>query len=337
MASAGATSLVVIADPGWRNERHIVVGDLSLGWRTNGASRLSCRIPAREAHLFGFDELLGRWIFHSGPCGEWGGYVEDTPVDMGSGIMELSCIDHGGLLTHSTVPRTYRQFSSSPGALIKRAIQDSGRDEPLWFDGVSCDEDGSPVTVEWRGEQTSRVVQSLANGAGGLWTVRTDDDKLIDFTYVSSPADERGSILLYEGHNVIEGSVRPTISQLVNDILGIANDRSWQQAAGARVIDADSVLEFGRRRDTRSYQGHTRASSIESVARADLARVSGVTGPVSLQIPDRNKILRDLRDGQLVRLASSSANRRYDLTVTGRAHDTTRGIVTVVGTVVESE
>lgn len=327
-------SLVVIADPGWRNERHIVVGDLSLGWRTNGASRLSCRVRARDAHLLGYDELLGRWVYHSGPCGEWGGYIEDTPVDMGSGIMELSCIDHGGLLTHSTVPRTYRQLSSSPGALIKRAIQDSAQDDPLWIDSVDCDEDGSPVTVEWRGEQTARVVQSL--GTDGLWTVRTDTDKAITFTYRSEPADKRGSILLYEGHNVITGSVRPTISQLVNDILGIANDRDWQRAAGARVQDGDSIVTFGRRRATKSYQGHTRASSLQSVARADLANLSGVTGPVSLQIPDRNKILRDLREGQVVLLASSSANRRYDLTVTGRAHDTTQGIVTVVGTVVES-
>jgi hypothetical protein len=329
-------SLVVIADPGWRNERHIVVGDLSLGWRVNGAARLSCRIRARDAHLFGYAELLGRWIYHSGPCGEWGGYIEDTPVDMGSGIMELSCIDHGGLLAHSTVPRTYRQYSSAPGMLIKRAMQDSALDDPLWIDSVSCDGDGSPVTVEWRGEQTGRVVQSLASGAAGIWTVRTDTNKAIEFVYASGFTDKRGSILLYEGHNVIDGSVRPTISQLVNDILGVANDRNWQQSAGARVIDADSVLQFGRRKDTRSYLGHTRASSLQSVARADLTRSSVITGPVSLQIPDRNKILRDLRECQVVRLASSSANRLYDLTVTGRAHDTTRGVVTVVGTVIES-
>jgi len=332
----GALSLIVIADPGWRNQRHIVVGDLSLGWRINGPARLSCRLRSDDAYLLGFDEPLGRWVYHEGPLGTWSGYVEDTPVDIGGGALELSCIDHAGLLGHSTVPRNYRQYSSSPGALIKRAIQDSALDDPLWFDSVSCDEDGSPVTVEWRGDETSSVIKSLANGSRGIWTVRADDDKLLSFTYRSQATDKRGSILLHEGRDVLAGNIRPTISQLVNDILGVANDRSWKDAAGARVIDADSVTLFGRRKSTRSYQGHTRASSLQSVARADLNVSASITGPVSLQMSDRHPIMADLREGQTVLFASASANRYFDLTVTGRAHDTTRGLATIVGTVVES-
>src|SRR5207344_1458609 len=134
-------------------------------------------------------------------------------------------------------PRTYRQSSGSAGSLIARAIATSNSDEPLRFTNVACDEDGAPVTIEWRGEATGRVVQTLANGANGLWRVEVNSDRDINFSYQAQPLDRRGKTLLVEGYDVLGGSVTGSIAGMVNDLLGIANDRDWQRASGSRIVD----------------------------------------------------------------------------------------------------
>ncbi len=331
------TSTIIMANPGWHGERHVQVGNLSVAWRINGAGRLSCFMPAHDAHLIGFDALLGRWVWWQGPTGPWAGYVEDLNADLSSGTIELSCVDMGGLLDTMMTPRTYRQTSSSPGALIGRAIRDSGVDTGTWFTRLVIDEDGAPITVEWRGDPTSTVVRSLADTAGGQWYIALGVDKSLTFTYQATATDKRGSILLVEGREALSGSVRPGISQLVNDLLAISNNRDWQRAGAARVSNLRSIRLYDRRRSSKRYVGHTTVSSLETVARDDLATLSVPSGPVSLDLSDRNRIVTDLRAGQLVRLWSTSQNRVYDLTILGLAQDTTRGTVTVVGTVIEAE
>jgi len=334
---ASGIDTIVMSDPGWTNERDVPVADLSLGWSTNRAARLSCHLPSRSVHALGFSRIKNRWVWANGPCGPWGGYVEDDPIEIDSGIMELACVDMTASLDRAITPRTYRQYTSSPGALIGRALRDSGQDEPLLVTRNSIDESGSPVTVEWRGENTGRVVQSLANAAGGLLTVTVDEDRTIALTYRTVPRDMRDSILLVEGREVVSGSIRPSISRIVNDITGVANDRDWQRATAARVIDAKSVRRYGRSRATRTYRGHTRASSIEPVARLELDSLSSPSGPVSLVIPDRHPILAELRASYLVSLWGSSNNQMFDMVITGIAHETTRRTVTVTGTITEQE
>lgn len=330
-------STIVMSNPGWHGERHISVGNLSAAWRVNGPGRLSCHLSGRDAHLLGFPALLGRWVWWHGPTGPWAGYVEDLSTDVASGVIELSCTDMSSLLDLMMTPRTYRLTSSSAGALIGRTIRDSGVDTGSWFTRLIIDEDGPPVTVEARGEQTGNVVRTLANGAGGQWFVEIEEDKALTFTYQANPLDMRGSILLVEGHNVLDGSVRPSIANLINDLLGVANDRDWQRAGAARVTNLKSVRLYDRRRAAKRYPGHTHKASLESRARADLAALSVPSGPVSLEISAQSRIVTDLRIGQLVRFWSKSQNRIYDLTILGLSHDTNRATISVVGTVVEAE
>jgi len=336
-APLNSDSTIIMANPGWYGERHVRVGNLAVGWRVNGAGRLSCHMAARDAHALGFDALLGRWVWWSGPTGAWAGIVEDVNADVSTGIVELSCTDMGSLLDLMITPRTYRQTSSSPGALIGRAIRDSGVDSGSWFTRMIIDEDGAPVTIEWRGEQTSNVVRLLANRAGGQWYVAIEADKSLTFTYRAIPRDMRGSLLLVEGLNVLSGSIRPGISNMVNDLLGVANDRDWQRAGAARAINQASVRLYDRRRATKRYQGHTGKASLETVTRADVDVLSVPSGPVSLDMFAGDRTVTDLRIGDLVTLWSRSQNRVYDLTMLGLAEDTNRGTITVVGSVVESE
>lgn len=336
MTHAYSQSTIVLANPGWHGEREVEAGNISLGWRANGSARASFQLSARDAHLIGFTALLGRWVWCDSPVGAWAGFVQDTPTEVGGGVIELACVDLSALMDHTITPRTYRQISSAPGALMERAIRDSGVDTGSWFSTITVDEEGSPVTVEWRGESTMRVVASLASNNGGMWGVTIDESRALAFTYVSTATDKRGSILLVEGHNVLDGSIRPSIALLVNDILGIANDRDWQRAAGARVYDEDSIRLYDRRRAVRRYEGHTRRSSLEAVARAELAGSALPAGPVSLELSERNPICKELRHSQLVTLWSATQNRIYDLTIVGIAHEPSRGTVTVVGTAEET-
>ena len=336
MSGLSAASTILLAHPGFVDPRHVRVGNLSTGWRVNGAGRLSCHLGARDAHLLGYEALLGRWVWTTGPVGPWAGYVEDLSADLDRGIVELSCSDMAGLLGGMVTPRTYRQTSSSAGALIGRTIRDSPLETGSWIARTLIDEAGPPVTIEWRGEQTLNVIRSLANGAGGVWWVSVEADKTLTFSYLSTPTDKRSEIQLVEGHSVLSGSIRPSISQLVNDLFAVANDRDWERSSAVRVIDGRSVRLYDRRKATRRYEGHTRPGSLQSVARADLATLSVPSGPVSLDIAATNPIVSELRIGILVGLRSRSLNRTFDLTISGIAHDTTRGAITVVGTVVEA-
>lgn len=337
MARLPWSATIIVADPDWRNARDVPVGDLAVGWRVNGPARLSVRLPAADAHLLGWTALLGRWVWVPlGWLGCWGGVIEDTPGDLTNHTVELAAVSMATLLSQRVTPRTYQQYSGSAGSLILRLITDTARERPLWLDRVVADEDGPAVSREWRGDNLGQAVGSLASGAGGAWDVTVDQDRQIEFAYQIAPADRRARIALIEGYNVVAGSIRPSISRIVNDILAIANDRDWQRAGGARVEHASSIRSYDRRQATRRYAGHTRRSSLETVARAELDQLALPTGAVSLEIPASDPVLQELREWQTVQLWSGTLNRRYDLTVEARAYEPARGVVTVVGTAVES-
>jgi len=325
--------LATIANPGWRQARTVPVGNLIVSWLVNRPGRGSFRLPRADAHRLPFSNLKGRWIaVDLGMHGLWWGIVEDDPGEVDGGTVELSAASMGVLLEKRIVPRTYRQVSGSPGGLIGRAITDSAQADPLWIRRLLIDEDGAPVVTEWRGDKLSRVVSSLATNAGGAWLVEPDTDQVLTFTYRRRFLDRRNRVLLVEGREVVAGSVRPTISTIVNDLTGVANDRQWERAGAARVEDAASILEWGRSQDTQRYPGHTRESSLEFVTRADLARRSVPTAAVALDIPARNPVLAHVRQGETVRLWSASTDAVYDLDIYGRAYQPNRGVVTITGT-----
>lgn len=324
--------VITIADPDWQNPRDVAVGDLAVGWRVNGVGRGSVRLPAWQAHRLGWTDVKGCWLLALlGPLGSWGGIIEDDPGDIGSGIVELSAADFGVTLDHAITARTYRQITSSPGGLIGRNLRDAALDGPLWFTDVSIDESGAAITVEERGEQVGRVISSIASGAGGAWNVTTDGFDAITFTYRSEYDDKRSSLILWEGYNVVAGSIRPSVSRIVNDLLGIANDRDWQRAAAARVEGGRSIIAYGRRQGSQRYPGHTRASSIETVARADLERLALPSHAISVEVPITDPSLREIREGQLVTLVSATTNKRLDFEIAARAYTALNRTVTLVG------
>ena len=329
-------AVITLSHAHWTNERDVIVGDLATSSRVNGPGRLSCHIGANDAHAWGFPELKGCWVYATTAYGPWAGFVEDDPAEVETGILELSCIDMAGMLEIAITSRTYRQYSSAPGSLINRTLRDSGLDEPLWITEMVIDESGQPQIVEFRGDNTANVVQGIANRSGGLLTIGVDTERTITLTYQTEPRDRRDSILLVEGREVISGSIRPSISNVVNDLTGVANDRDWQRAAAARVTEPKSIRRYGqRRRETRLYTGHTRASSILPVARNDLAKLAWASGPVSLSIWDEHPIVSELALATVVTLWSSTNNKVFDLTITGLGHDTGQHVVTIVGTVTE--
>lgn len=326
------SAVITIADEGWANARDIPVGDLAVGWRVNGVGRGSFRLPAWHAHRLGWSDLKGRWVLAlMGPLGAWGGIIEDDPGDVGNGTVELSAADFGVTLDHAITPRTYQQLTGSAGSLIGRSIRDCALDGPLWFDSVTVDEHGPAVSIEHRGEKLGRVVTSLANGANGVATVTTGTDASIAFDYASEYDDQRTALILWEGYNVVGGSVRPSISRIVNDLLAVANDRDWQRAGVARVEDGASIRAYGRRQESQRYAGHTRASSLETVARADLARLALPAHTISVDVPITDRSLYELREGQMVTLVSATVNRRLDFEISARAYQESAGVVTLVG------
>ena len=51
MVSLHGLSTIGLSNPGFHGEREVAVGNLSLGWRSNGTSRASFQIATRDAQV----------------------------------------------------------------------------------------------------------------------------------------------------------------------------------------------------------------------------------------------------------------------------------------------
>jgi hypothetical protein len=329
-------STIIVADPHWKNECDAVVGNLSAAVRTNGSGRISFHIPAADMVSWGFDEIKGRWVYVDTAFGPVAGFVEDDPADLGDGILELSCVDMTGLLDIAITPVTYKELSKSPGGMIKAVVRGSGLDTPTLIGATEIDEHGRPVTLEYRGDAVGRTVQTLARNAYGYLWVEIDDDRVLTLHYRTTPHDARNTILLIECREILDGSIRPSLSDVVNDVTGVGNNKDWERAKVVRVSDQASIKKYDqRRRAAFTYQDVTRAAGVEPLAQADLKRHAFATGPVNFEIWDEHPICAELELAQLVTVWSSTNNKTFDCTITGLAHDTNQHTITVAGSVTE--
>lgn len=329
----GGAAAVILADPGWRNQVGVPAASIAASWRVSGEGRLSFHIPANVAHRFGFDDLNGRWVRWEHPLmGLWGGVVLVKNIDIGRSV-ECSCASLVRHLSGRRLPRKSTPATGSPGTLFLRAINAvANNDAAIPFDDVQADEDGLALTSDWRGNDLGREVENLARQGDCEYDATLQEDNRMTLEFRRQIGrDQRGRVLLAEGYQIADGQIRESIEDMANDVLGVAADRDWDKSAGGIVLNPDSIDTYGRRQVTIRYVGVTQRAGFEPLARRDLKTLSAPAIPLSVTMPDTEPQLRDILQGDTIRLWSASANRRYDFRVRSRAVDTVGGTATLTG------
>ena len=333
-----ALATLTVAEPGWGDLREVRVASVSAAWAVSRVTRLSAFVDARDAWLLGITDWLGLWVRWDHPTmGTWGGVVQDAAYDLGRGTLELGCASFLTLLSKRRTAKEYVQASAPAGALVLRALTDADNEAPLGFDSLSADEDGPLFQVSWRGEDLLRLTQRLASTADAEFDATVDDDGAVAFAFRHRVGqDRRGDVALIEGYQIVDGSLTPSIANLVNDRLAVSADVDWQDAAAAIATDPDSILTYGRRQDTVRYQGYSTGPALYGRAKADLVLASLPVAPASIRVPDTEPQLLDVRQGDTIRVVSASSNALWDFRVVGRSVYAETGVATLVGDATEA-
>lgn len=326
-----ATSTLIISDRGWANKRELRVANVSASWRVSGVGRLSAMITAREAWLLGVDDLLGMWVRWDHPTlGIWGGMIEDVRMQMGAGTLELSCSSFLSDLKHYRTRLSYQQVSAPAGSLVRRAFADLAVKVP--FTSISADTDGDPVSITWRADKLSAVIDRLAKAGNKQYDAPLSDAWTIDFAFRRQVGQDRtGSIMLWEGRQIVDGPITASLADLTNDILAVSAVDSWDEATTAVAVNGSSRKARGPYQATIRYYGFNSAQALRSRARVDLQTMTTPAVPVVIRLSDRTPELSEIRDGDTIRMASSTANAYYAVDIAGRAVDAETGVVSLVG------
>jgi hypothetical protein len=286
----------------------------------------------------GYDTFLGRWVLWQHPAlGSWGGVIEDVSIDLFRGTVELGAASFATNLRKKRTSRTFRVASAPAGSLWLRAMTDVQTDQDLDIDDISADEGGALLTWEWRGDDLFQTTDALATASNHEYDVYVDDERRIVAEFRERIGqDRRGSALLIEGREVLDGTIAATSYDLVNDLLALSGDEDWARRDHAVVTDPDSIDAYGRQQGVAAYDFATRRASLFPRAKEDLVTLATPAVPATVRVTASSPELARFRHGDTVRLWSASANRRYDFRVLNRALAADEGVVTLAGDCVEA-
>jgi len=324
---------VLIAGPGGVGARPLGASSVAAMWSCLGESTASVSLPTRDLLAFGRDEWLGAWVRWDHPsAGIWGGIVTDVSTGLMDGTSELTATSMHWLLRTRRTPATYRQAAAPGGALAIRAIQDADSDRAPWIATMAADLDGPVLSVEWHGEPVADVIGFVASEAASEWDLEMGTDWRVAFTFRPQLGrDKTGAILLIEGREFGEGTIRRSLEGVTNDVLAVANEDTWRKARKRVAVDGVSVSRYGRLQSTLPLTGVANGQTILQYARAELDRRADAAIPLSIELPARSRHASLIRHGDTVGLWAPSVDRRYRFRVVTRAVDSDSGMTTLSG------
>lgn len=324
---------ITIYDPGFVAPRVLNVADLSASWGISEVGRLSCTaatgdvLDARNDS----DTILGRWVIYDHPtCGVWTGYVEDSNIDLESGRTDLSCVGIVNLLQYrrSRIGDSPQQMSA--GGLVLRAIEDSAQDDSVWLADVRIDDSDVILTYEQRAEPILEMMDRLVSDTGEEWLATSDDAGRQTLQWRQRVGSEEIVAQFYEDLAILGGQIESSISQLVNDILAVADDDQYTLATREVATDRVSILKYGRRQATNRYINITAGSALLTAAYRDLRASTLPTYLVTLQIDHMDTRLDVVREGSRIVLGLPSIDAAFRARVIARVVDVLQGTATVL-------
>lgn len=334
--TGSAATTVWFAYPGGAKPGRLTASSVSAMWSVLGESTASVSLPSKDANRFGtpdgIDVWLGKWMRWDSPLGVWGGIVTDATVGVRDRTTELTVTSMHRLLSTRRTPTTYRLASGPAGGLAIRAIQDAASDAEQWVSTYAADMDGPNLSVEWHGESVADVIGFVADAGGMEWDCSMGADWRVAFEMRPRLGrDLTGSVLLIEGREVHEATIRATLDGVANDVLAVANEDGWRKSRKRVAVDGDSIDRYGRIQATLPLTEVSSGQTLLQYARAELDRTAYPKVPLSIEMPARHRLCSLFRHGDTVRLWLPSAGIRCGFRVVSRACDTDTGIAVFSG------
>ena len=332
-------SSVEVGTRRWSASQNLSVSSLQLSWEVSVAGQFSFILPSAQAALLGHSSLLGLWVyFEHETLGSGGGVITDITADFTAGTLEVAGESFGSLLRKKRTSRSFRTQAAPAGSLWLRAVSDVQIDGDLEIDEAYADEGGSLFSIEWRGDDLFDLTERLSQMSNHEWDVTIDSERRIYAEFREEIGrDQRGSVILLDGRDVVEGTIAGSSFALVNDILAVAGDTRWADADHAVVRDPDSIELYGASQATTTYDYVTRRASLYTRAKEDLELYSQPIYAASVKLSASNPQLDNIRQGDTVWLVSSDSNHIFDFRVMARAYASDDDSVTLAGNCTVSE
>lgn len=329
----------LIARPGWTDQRRVPIAPPSCSWRTDGPGSFDTEVRTRDLAAFGLSvtaissALKGRWLWWAHPtAGPWGGVV--TRTEVGAWWTRITAEQFAVLLRKRTAPPKARAVGIAPGSLALSYLTGAARSgDTMMLTGWTAEESGDPVDLEPRGgDVCDDVIPQLAS-FGYQWRVRawTMDERLFEFRQRVG-VDKRRTVLLSEGRHISETRVTGDLWTVANSITGISGDRAWDQSYGYQQDSDASIRALGRRYEaTVAYSGVITRSTIAPLVKRDLAVRKYPQEIAEIRVVDADRCFLDVREGDVISIASEQANYQGPMTVDIRSLDGRSNVMTYAG------
>jgi hypothetical protein len=338
---ASAPTDLIIAGPGFYNQRLVPISPPDMSWRTDGPGSFSCEIDTRELTNVGInvsasdDPLQGMWVWWEHPtAGAWGGVITRTEVD--TWYTRVTAEQFNVLLRKRRMSSTFGQMSASPGALALMFLTAAERNgDSFGLTSWTAEETGPAIDIEPRGgDLCDDVLRSLTR-FGYQWRVKADtmDERAFQFRRRLG-YDLSRSVLLSEGMDIPHGGFRVSADlwTVANSIVGISGQSDWRDSNGYQADDDGSIRALGRRyEDVIGYNGATSRSTLVPLVKADLAEMSYPKHIAEIVVTEQNNTWQTFREGDTVAVSSAAANVYAPFEVDIRSLNMTTGLMTLAG------
>jgi hypothetical protein len=331
---------VTLSRPGGRDPRVVALNGIAVSWVVDDSGTASAEVASSALRFIGALPDPRGWelYWEHETLGPWWGEVEDCETSIGTGTTELAARTWDAALEKRVLPRRYDPPAAPAGSLLRRAANDVARSgHPLRI-VVLADETGESLPLDQGGGDLADVLRAVERTADGGWRAR-HDARAIEWRRGTVGRDLRASVVLVEGRQVVDGSVRRERRPVVNEVTAVQSDRPFARAAAVVVRDEASVGALGLRQETVVYPGLGSAAALGPAARADLARAVLRGRSFRLDLTDArddptDRCFAAFREGDTVGVVVPSANDEFAGRVMVRAWDSERSILTVYGEVV---
>ncbi len=195
----------------------------------------------------------------------WGGVI-DTPRKWESGKVTVTAYSGEKLLSYRIGPQN-RTVRGDTAIVLKTILDLAQKEEPLPLIVGDIQDDGGHQEETLNLPNLLETFQKIAEKAGGeFYAVPEISDGKLRFvlSYIVGAIGMDTGFGLIEGHN-LELSGRPLTEQgtICNDMAGYGNGASWASKEVKRVIDENSIAQYGRRQDGKSFDGDNEAGTLE--------------------------------------------------------------------------
>lgn len=319
---------LVFQRPGQSGQQPVPAGEIVCSWAVSEAGSLSARVPFDAFTRAGIADPLGWWVYYEHTtAGTWGGVVTDLSYDLLDGTVEVAATDFAALTMARRTARNYQTVTAPAGSLALRAIADVNRGDPSFLASWEADETGDMVRIDWRGDELYTVLRRLADASGQEWTIDADRN----FRWRVRVGTLRNDVQLTHPFTIVGGTVERSLEPVVNDLLAVAGNRSYRNAASRAYENTTSIQQFGRREGTRIYPNLRSILSLDARAQRDVTALGTPPLVATLEVADLGGIWASIREGDIVWVLLPFAGVQKRMRVLARALDVERGVMELAG------